>query len=60
MKLANELLGKGQKEAVLEYFDLCGKYWIEGTTNPLNKLSEWKETVRAGGIPDFGPISLSR
>jgi len=60
MKLAKELLEKGQKDAVLEYFELCGKFWIVGPTNPKNKLSEWKETVRADGVPDFGPISLSR
>ena len=60
MKLAKELLEKGQKDAVLEYLELCGKFWIVGPTNPKNKLSEWKETVRADGVPDFGPISLSR
>lgn len=59
MVLAKELLDKGQKDIVLQYFDLCEKFWVAGPANPGNKLKEWREVVKAGGVPDFG-ISLSR
>ena len=49
MTLAKELLEKGQTEAVLEYFDLCAKFW-----RYQPRLSEWIATVKQGGIPDFG------
>ena len=50
MKLAQELLEKGQTAVVLRYFELCAKFWKleEG------KLAVWTATVKAGGVPDFG------
>ncbi len=59
MVLAKELLEKGQKDIVLQYFDLCEKFWVAGAANPGNKLKEWREVVKAGDVPDFG-ISLWR
>ncbi len=59
MVLAKVLLEKGQKDIVLQYFDLCEKFWIAGPANPGNKLKEWREVVKAGGVPDFG-MNLSR
>ena len=50
MMLAKELLDKGQKDVVLEYFQLCGKFWDMGKDD----LKDWTETVKKGGIPDFG------
>jgi len=50
VELAKELLQKGERDAVLEYFSLCKKFWKRGDA----KLSAWTATVRAGGIPDFG------
>jgi tetratricopeptide (TPR) repeat protein len=48
MTLAKELLEKGEKETVLEYFDLCGKFWQR------EELDQWRATVRGDGIPEFG------
>ena len=50
MLLAFELLRVGEKDAVLEYFDLCEVFWEMGDT----RLAAWRETVRSGGIPRFG------
>jgi hypothetical protein len=49
MILAKELLEKGERESVLQYFDLCSKFWQDGGV-----LKRWRSTVEAGGIPDFG------
>lgn len=48
MTLAKELLEKGEKETVLEYFDLCGKFWKK------EELDQWRATVKGDGIPEFG------
>ena len=48
MVLARELLEKGEKEAVLEYFKRCGSFWKR------DKLADWTREVEGGGIPDFG------
>ena len=49
MALAKELLEKGERDSVLEYFALCRKFWEMGT----RELDDWTETVRSGGKPDF-------
>ncbi len=49
MTLAKELLEKGQTEVVLEYFDLCAKFW-----RYQPRLTEWGVAVKQGAIPDFG------
>ena len=50
MLLAKELLAKGEQEAVIEYFDLCAKFW-----KPQDgRLSDWKTLVISGETPDFG------
>ena len=48
MTLAKELLEKGERQAVLEYFKLCGTFWKRGN------LEAWTQEVQAGKIPDFG------
>ncbi len=48
MALAKELLEHGERETVLEYFELCSRFW-----DP-EKLGVWADLVRAGRIPDFG------
>lgn len=50
MMLADELLQKGEREAVLSYFDRCAKFWEmdEG------RLASWRSKVRSGQEPDFG------
>jgi predicted S18 family serine protease len=50
MSLAKELLEKGEKDVVLEYFDLCRKFWSFHN----DKLDEWSKDVKAGKIPNFG------
>lgn len=51
MVLARELLKRGEKETVLEYFELCAVFWDKRST----KVPEWKEAVERDEIPDFGP-----
>jgi len=50
MTLASELLAKGRREVVIEYLDLCEKFWkmSEG------RIAEWKTAIRSGRVPDFG------
>lgn len=50
MCLAKELLEKGEKDAVLQYFELCRKFWSMGA----EKLDNWTKEVKAGKTPDFG------
>jgi len=47
--LAKELLEKGEREAVIEYFQLCANFWEMGK----ERLEKWTATVKAGGMPDF-------
>ena len=47
MRLASELLKRGEREVVLEYFDLCATFWRS------DRLDEWAAVVKAGGMPDF-------
>lgn len=50
MTLAKELLAKDERATVLEYFELCRKFW----EMQRGKLDEWKKEVEAGRTPDFG------
>ena len=50
MSLAKELLNKGERDVVFEYFDLCSKFWLMGQDN----LSAWRAAVKQGKIPEFG------
>jgi hypothetical protein len=54
MTLAEEMLRASESAAVLEYFDLCGKFWLN---KEKNRLEEWSAIVRAGRVPDFGCLS---
>ena len=50
MSLAKDLLEKGERDAVLEHFEACRKFWeMEG-----GRLDQWSQEIRAGGIPNFG------
>jgi hypothetical protein len=51
MILAKELLKKGETQAVLDYFDLCAKFWKMEN----GKLAAWRAAIRADETPDFGP-----
>ncbi|HEY9174664.1 MAG TPA: hypothetical protein VI136_20450 [Verrucomicrobiae bacterium] len=50
MSLARDLVQHGERDAVLEYFELCRKFWTMGS----EKLTRWSEDVKAGRMPDFG------
>lgn len=52
MALARELVELGEREIVLEYFELCAKFW--NTSRAKDKLRTWSEQVANGKIPDFG------
>lgn len=51
MSLAKDLLEQGERQAVLEYFDACRKFWTMGN----GRLDSWAHEVKVGNIPDFGP-----
>jgi hypothetical protein len=48
--LAKELLERGETEVVLEYFELCKKFWA----SPFQKLDQWIKDVKSDQVPDFG------
>jgi hypothetical protein len=50
MSLAKELVEKGEKEVVLQYFELCRKFWSMGA----QQLDAWAKDVKAGNVPEFG------
>jgi len=50
MSLAKDLLEKGERDVVLEYFELCRKFWKLERGN----LDQCRDEVKAGKVPDFG------
>ena len=50
MSLAKDLLEKGERDVVLQYFDLSRNFW----KMDYGKLNDWSQYVKAGKIPDFG------
>jgi hypothetical protein len=50
MSLAKDLLEQGETRAVLDYFELCRKFWTMGGS----RLDAWATAVQAGNIPSFG------
>jgi tetratricopeptide (TPR) repeat protein len=50
MCLAKELLEAGQKDAVLQYFAACRKFWKMGG----KQLDDWTALVKDGKVPEFG------
>jgi hypothetical protein len=50
MTLARELLKVDENGVVLEYFELCRKFWKSHS----DKLDDWKVLVEGGRIPEFG------
>ena len=50
MRLANQLLAKGEREVVVQYFDLCARFW----ERQFSQLEVWKAIVLKGGEPRFG------
>ncbi len=50
MALAQGLLKNGEQAAVLEYLELCRRFW----KMDRGLLDEWKKDIEAGRIPEFG------
>lgn len=50
LSLAKDLLEKGERQVVLEHFELCRKFWKMHD----GRLDRWSQEVRDGKIPDFG------
>jgi hypothetical protein len=51
MSLAKALLEAGQKDAVIEFLDKCGKFW----KYDRSKREKWISEIKDGKTPDFGP-----
>ncbi len=49
MILAKELLEKGERKAVIQYLELCGKFWVMGK----ERLKDWIALIEKERIPDF-------
>jgi hypothetical protein len=52
MSLAKELIELGERDVVLEYFELCRRFWTGDEHGAV--LDEWSAIVAAGGMPRFG------
>ena len=50
MSLARDLLEKGERDAALEHFMRCRKFW----KMDHGKLNQWTSDVQKGQTPDFG------
>ena len=50
MSLVKDLLEKGEREVVVEYFELCRKFW----KMHAGRLDKWSQQVKDGKVPDFG------
>jgi hypothetical protein len=50
MSLAEELFEQGERQAVLDYLDLCAAFWDCGR----DRLALWKEQINQGKTPVFG------
>jgi hypothetical protein len=49
MQLAKRMIEKGERETVIQYFDLCSTFW----KMEKGRLEKWKRIVNEGGMPDF-------
>jgi len=50
MSLASDLLKRGEREVVLEYFRRCERFWESGGES----LAAWRKAIAGGKTPDFG------
>ena len=51
MSLAKDLLQKGEQKVVLEYMELCRKFWGK---YDFGNLDKWEKEIKEGKIPNFG------
>jgi hypothetical protein len=54
MSLAKDLLEAGDRAPVLEFLEVSRKSWTHDGGRP----AAWEQTIRAGGVPNFGPNLL--
>ncbi|MFF3226864.1 hypothetical protein ACFYV7_29000 [Nocardia suismassiliense] len=54
MSLAKDLLERGERLVVLEYFELCRRFWEMHN----GRLDRWSQLVVIGVVPDFGANSV--
>jgi hypothetical protein len=52
MRLALELLQRGERAVVLEYLRLCASFWE--SDQKYGQLKRWARMIEAGKLPDFG------
>jgi len=50
MTLAKDLLQHGERDTVIQFFELCENFW----KTDLDSLQNWKLAVQSGTMPDFG------
>ena len=51
MSLAKDLLIAGERDSVVDFLDECANFWkADG-----GRLSDWKNTIQSGGMPNFAP-----
>ena len=50
MSLAKDLLEKGERDVVIQYFEFCRKFWKLDRGN----LDRWSQEAKSGKVPDFG------
>ncbi len=55
MMLARDLYRSGSRQAVLDYFDECLKFWkSERDHNRGERIAAWKAAIAKDKEPDFG------
>jgi tetratricopeptide (TPR) repeat protein len=50
VSLAKDLLEKGERDAVIQYLELCRKFWKMDN----GRLDQWIKEIKVGKIPQFG------
>jgi hypothetical protein len=55
MGLAKDLLAKGERQVVLDYFELCRQFWANGRV----QLDQWSQQIKDGKTPNFGANLLN-
>jgi len=50
VSLAKDLLEKGERDVVIQYLELCRKFWKMHD----GRLDQWIQEIKGGKTPDFG------
>lgn len=56
LELAKALLERGEKDVVIEYLDLCAKFWDTSSTDAgegEKQIPQWKRMIQEGKTPSF-------